>query len=56
MNVGSPNEIAGGQSAEGVGYAHTTVDSEDSITSQEGRGIAKRKFQMNTDRPIEEGK
>jgi hypothetical protein len=54
MNVGSPTEVADGQSAEGVGYAHSTVDSEDSTTSQEGRGIAKRKFQMKTDRPIEE--
>lgn len=56
MNVGSPKEIAGGHSAEGVGYAHSTEDIEDSTTSQEGRGIAKRKFQMRTDRPIDEGK
>lgn len=41
MNVGSPTESAGGQASEGVGYAHSTADSKDSITLQEGRGIAK---------------
>jgi hypothetical protein len=41
MNVGSPTEDAGEQPAEGVGYAHSTADSKDSITLQEGRGIAK---------------
>jgi|GWRWMinimDraft_11_1066019.scaffolds.fasta_scaffold50578_1 hypothetical protein len=41
MNVGSPTETAGGQAAEGVGYAHITDDSKDSTTLKEGRGIAK---------------
>lgn len=41
MNVGCPTGSAGGLIAEGVGYAHSTVDSEDSTTSQEGRGITK---------------
>lgn len=41
MNVGSPTESAGEQVAEGVGYAHSTVDIKDSITLKEGRGIAK---------------
>lgn len=56
MNVGSPTEGAGEQLAEGVGYARSTADSKDSITLQEGRGIAKTKFQMNTARPIDESK
>jgi hypothetical protein len=40
MNVGSPNRFAGELNAEGVGYAHSTVDGKDSTTLPEGRGIA----------------
>lgn len=54
MNVGSPNRPSGGAGAEGVGYAHSTEDSEDRITSQEGRGITKIEFQMNGCRLIDE--
>jgi len=41
MNVGCPYGPASEQVAEGVGYAHSTADIEDSTTSKEGRGITK---------------
>ena len=41
MNVGAPTGSVSERVAEGVGYAHSTVDNKDSITLKEGRGIAK---------------
>jgi hypothetical protein len=41
MNVGVPTGSVGEQIAEGVGYAHSTVDIKDRITLKEGRGITK---------------